>query len=111
MKEIYNDNNYFLAALEQDFTGLSEADVRKFFYSSSPDNNLRDLGYLIDRLRLRQAILKARNNGKKSVYDTLIPKLEYFSARLNEFGKRELLIRCSADFGSMNVVQRREFVQ
>lgn len=111
LKEIYNDNNYFIAALEQDFTDLSEADVRKFFYSSSPDNNLRDLGYLIDRLRLRQAILKARNNGKKSVYDILIPKLEYLSARLNEFGKRELLLRCSANFDSMNVVQRRESIQ
>ncbi|MDE6138223.1 MAG: hypothetical protein K2F57_01990 [Candidatus Gastranaerophilales bacterium] len=106
LREIYDDN-YFRAALERDFTDLSEKDVREIFYSSSPDNNLRDLGYLIDRLRLRQAIFKAKNNDKKSVYDVLVPKLEYLSARLHEFGKRDLLIRCSADFDSMNVPKRR----
>ncbi len=107
LKEIYDDK-FFKIALEMDLTDLSEKDVKEIFYNTSPDDNLRDLSYLIDRLRLRQAILKAKNNDKKSVYDVIIPKLEYLSARLNEFGKRELLVKCSANFDSMNTFTRRE---
>nr|QGT49694.1 hypothetical protein Melaina855_0810 [uncultured Candidatus Melainabacteria bacterium] len=107
LKEIYEDNNFFRIAIEHDFTDLPEREVVNIFYSSSADNNLKDLGYLIDRLRLRQAILKTKNNDRKSVYDVMIPKLEYLSARLNDFGKRELLTRCGTDFDKMTVSERK----
>ena len=111
LKEIYDDNNYFKLAIENDFTDLSENDMLKIFYSISPDENLKDLGYLIDRLRLRQAILKTKNGDKKSVYDVIIPKLEYLSARLHEFGNRDLFTRCSVDFDSMNVTERSDVLR
>ena len=111
LKEIYDDNNYFKLAIENDFTDLSENDMLKIFYSISPDENLKDLGYLIDRLRLRQAILKTKNGDKKSVHDVIIPKLEYLSARLHEFGNRDLFTRCSVDFDSMNVTERSDVLR
>lgn len=103
----FENNTYFQAVLENDFNKLDIEDLKKLFYGSPYENNLKDLGYLIDRLRLRQAIAKVENSDNKEIYNTIIPKLEYLSVKLHEFGEKELIDRCSKDFSNMSPEQKK----
>ena len=104
-------SNVYLRALQtKDFANLSEADIKEIFYSAHYENNLLDLGFLIDRFRLRQAVDKFNVPDKPSQYDVIIPKLEYLSKRLHEFGKRELLDVINKDFDHMRQDNRQAAV-
>lgn len=100
--------NIFLRIIEtKDFSKLTDRDLYEFFYSTSYENNLKDLGYLIDRLRLRQVVEKHQNPKKGTSLDVIIPKLEYLSKQLNDFGKRELLNVLDKDFDKMGLEKKR----
>ena len=71
---------------------------------------MQDLGFLIDRLRLRQAVDKAKSPDRASSYDVIVPKLEYLSKRLHEFGKRELFGVLDKDFDHMRLEKKRASV-
>lgn len=91
-------NSYIKALKTKDFSNLTDKDLYEIFYSSYYDNNLQDLGFLIDRLRLRQAIYKSKYPDKQSIYDTMVTKLQYLSAKLHEYGKHELFNTVNKDF-------------
>ncbi len=100
--------NIYLRILEtKDFSKLTDKDFREIFYSTSYENNLRDLSYLIDRLRLRQVVELSQNPKKTSSTDIIISKLEYLSKQLQDFGKRELLESISKDFDAMGMEKKR----
>lgn len=103
----FGNNTYFKAVLEKDFNKLDTKDLEKLFYGSPYENSLKDLGYLIDRLRLRQAIAKAENSESSEIYNTIIPKLEYLSVKLHELGEKEIIARCSKDFSNMSLEQKK----
>lgn len=103
------ENNIFLDTVQKkDFGNLTYEDIKAIFYSMPYDNNLKDLGFLIDRLRLRQATLKARRPDIKNSYDVIIPKLEYLSNKLHQFGRNELIEKAASEnYNNMNVEKRR----
>ncbi len=104
-------NNSYLNALQtKDFSNLTDKDLYEIFYSANYENSLQDLGFLIDRLRLRQAVDKAKAPERASSYDVIIPKLEYLSKRLHEFGKRELFGVLDKDFDNMRVENKQASV-
>lgn len=102
------DTNVFLNAIQtKDFAKLTDEDIAEIFWRSQYSNNLQDLGFLIDRLRLKRAVDKANAPDKKTVYDVIIPKLEYLSKRLHEFGKRELLKTADKNFDTMSLEHKK----
>ena len=103
-------NVYLKAIRTKDFANLTDDDLKEIFYSTGYSNDLQDLGFLIDKLRLKQFVDQSRNATHTSAYDVIIPKLEYLSKQLHEFGKRELLDLVSADFGKMQVENKRSSV-
>lgn len=106
-KKIAPLNVYLDAIQKKDFSKLTDKDLYEIFYSAPYDNNLQDLGFLIDRLRLTRAVDKFYAPDKKSVYDVIIPKLEYLSKKLHEFGRRELLKNAGKDFDVMSLEQKK----
>ena len=103
-----SDSNIFLKIIQtKDFSKLTDQDIAEIFWRSPYSNNLQDLGFLIDRLRLKRAVDKANTPDKKSIYDTVIPKLEYLSKRLHEFGKRELLTTADKNFDTMSLEHKK----
>ena len=103
-------NSYLKAIQTKDFSNLTDEDLYEIFYSANYENSLQDLGFLIDRLRLRQAVDKAKAPERASSYDVIIPKLEYLSKRLHEFGKRELFVVLDKDFDNMRVENKQASV-
>lgn len=103
VSKIFENNTYFQAILEKDFNNIDIEDLKQLFYGSPYENNLRDLGYLIDRMRLRQAVAKENSE----TYEVIIPKLQYLSNKLHEFGEAELVKKCSQDFSNMSTEQRK----
>lgn len=101
------DNVYLDAVANRDFSKLNDEDLKEIFYTASYNNSLKDLGFLIDRMRIRQAVSAAQTVKKEDAYSVLIAKLEYLSNKLHKFGEDELLARCKKDFDDMNIEQRR----
>jgi hypothetical protein len=92
--------NMFMEILEKtDLSKLEEKDVNSIFYKMPYDYNLKDLRYLIDRIRLH-SIVDAEKSGK--VYNAMAIKLEHLSNILNDFGEKELLKRCNFDIEKYN---------
>lgn len=106
LSKVFGNNTYFEAIIEKDFNTINAEDLKQIFYHSSYDNNLNDLGILIDRLRLRQAINKTQTPDSET-YKIIIPKLEYLANNLKTFGEKELLKRNSKDFNKMNSEQKK----
>lgn len=103
--------NIYLKALQsKDFANLTDEDIHEIFYTAHYGNSLQDLGFLIDRLRIRQVVDKAKAPDKPSTYDVIVPKLEYLSKRLHEYGKRELFDVLSKDFDDMRVELKQSSV-
>ena len=104
-KKIFGDNIFIRIAQEVDLNNLSQEDLVKLFNKITYDYNLKDLGYLIDRIRLRQATLGTNHPIQKEKYNALIAKLEFLSNELHKFGREELIKRCQKDFSQMNYGQ------
>lgn len=100
-------NVYFEALKNMDFNKITKKDLTQIFYSSPYNNNLKDLGFLIDRLRLRKVVSAQETSDNNKMYDVAIAKLEFLRNKLTSFGKNELIKKCSYDFENMNVEQRR----
>lgn len=102
-------NNIYLHAVKtKDFNSLTEEDLYEIFYKSSYNNNLKDLGFLIDRLRVKQEIAKAvGETANADSLNVVIAKLEYLLNRLHTYGSEELIKKAQRDFHNMNVEQRK----
>ena len=103
------EQNIFTEVLEKtDLTKLSEKELNGIFYKMSYDYNLKDLRYLIDRIRLHEVAASAQKDTEKYAknYKAMAVKLEYLSNVLNEYGEKELLRFCECDFGKLNSYQK-----
>lgn len=91
-----------------DLTSLSEEDLRIIYQNIPNGYNLKDLRYLIDRVRLHGAISSANTETKAEadIYKQMEIRLKYLSNILNDVGEKELLKSCDCDFGKLNEVQR-----
>lgn len=107
LSKLYEHNVFFDAVKMQDFNNVTEDDLTRIFYTSFYNNNLNDLGFLIDRLRLRQVVSAVESPKDSKAYDVVIAKLEFLQNKLADFGKDELIKKCSKDFENMNVEQRK----
>lgn len=101
------NNSYLNAIRSLDFNKLSDENLKHIFYSAGNDNNLQDLAFLIDRLRLRQVVGEIKNPDNVSNDDVIITKLRYLSARLNDYTKRELLTALGKDFDGAPMQKKR----
>ncbi len=106
LEEIYGNDIFIKFLKEHDFNEVTEDDLRRFFYSTPYNNTVKDLGFLVDRLRIRKVVAEPKPEEAK-IYDNMIAKLEFLSNKLNVYGKDELLKKCSRDFEHMNVDQRK----
>lgn len=100
-------NPYLNTVAEKDLNNLSEKELHDIFYRISYDNNLKDLRFLIDRIRLRHAVLTAKQSADANIYGKIATKLEYMSNKLQEYGKDQLLSYCGKDFEKMSIEQRK----
>lgn len=107
LNNLYEYNVYFDALKSQDFNKVTDDDLTRIFYTAQYNNSLRDLGFLIDRLRLRQFVSSVETPNDGRAYDIAIAKLEFLQNRLFDFGKDELVKKCSKDFEHMDVEQRK----
>lgn len=99
-------NIFLKVAQEEDLRKHTDKDLKKIFFKISSDYNLKDLRYLIDRVRLRQAASGGDKKGK-AAYDSLILKLKYLSNKLNDFGENQVVEYSKFDFAKMSEEQRR----
>lgn len=99
-------NNYYINVIENtDFSKLKKVDLRRIFYKMPYDENLKDLGFLIDRIRLEKAGLTDKS--KIDVCQNVIAKLEYLSNKLHKSGHADLLKKSDIDFAGMSEEKRR----
>lgn len=105
LKNAFQNNLYIDVLRKKDFAEITNDDLYKIFYSTPYENNLQDLRFLIDRIRIRQVASKDSNTNNE--YKIIIGKLEYLANKLNDFGTNEILKRSQADFNNMSVEQRR----
>lgn len=105
----YVPHNIFLATVaKKDFNTFTDDDIYEIFYKSYYNNNLKDLRYLIDRLRIKQVIAKtSEDTTNAESFGVIIAKLEYLANKLNEFGTEEIIKKCQRNFHNMSVEQRR----
>lgn len=101
LKSLHTGNIYFDTAVSKDFNKFDEKELKRIFYSTHYDNNLFDLRILIDRLILSQKVIEHTSKDSAGVYSNIIAKLEFLSNKLNDFGNKELIKKCSVDFGRM----------
>lgn len=106
LDEIFEANSYWTAVKSKDFSGLKEDDLRKIFYSASYSESIKDIGIMIDRLRLLNEYEKSCGKNNEKLYKNSIAKLECLSVKLEDFGEKELLKRCSANFDNITPEQR-----
>jgi len=100
-------NIYVNAFIHNDFNRLTEKDINDIFYRISYDNNLKDLKFMIDRFRLREAVAVANKSKDAQIYNIIVTKLEYLSDRLQVFAESELLKSCRKDFKDISIEQRK----
>ena len=102
--ENFEPNLFMEILTKTDLDKLSEDDIRAIFFRMPFDYNLKDLRYLIDRIRLHRALAAAEKPYGQSakVYKTMEVKLEYLSNILNDYGEKELLKYCDFDIEKLN---------
>lgn len=107
LDDVFDGNIYWNTVKTADFSELKPEDIKKIFYSASPYNTVKDIGFMIDRIRLSKEIDKSLGKNNEKVYDNSIAKLEYLSVKLKEVGEKELLEKCSKDFDTDSLEQRK----
>ena len=107
LNDVFGGNIYFKRAAAKDFNKITDKDIYNLFYSAYYDNNLDDLKFLIDRLRLRQVIVQSSSADDAQGYKVLIAKLEFMLNKMQELGVEEIVKFSSKDFSKMNMEQKR----
>lgn len=107
LNRIFKGNVFWNILKSQDFGNITKKDIKDMFYMIPEYTDLKDIGILIDRLRLRNEAEKSAGKNNEEFYKILIAKLEYLSNKLTEFGEKELLEKCSKDFDNISVEQRK----
>lgn len=93
---------------EKDLNELSQKDIEGIYIRIQKGYNLKDLRYLIDRVRLHGAVCSAdpKLQNDARAYKYMEVKLEYLSNLLNDYGERALLKACDCDLGKLNDGQK-----
>lgn len=110
LDEPFQGNIYWRTVKTRDFSELKLEDIKNIFNAASPYNTVKDIGFMIDRVRLSKEFDKSLGKNNEKVYDNAIAKLEYLSVKLNDFGHKTLLKKCSADYDGVNVLVRNSMV-
>lgn len=106
LDEPFKGNIYWQVVKSNDFSELKPDDIKKIFYASSQYNTVRDIGFMIDRVRLSKEFDKSLGKNNEKEYDNAIAKLQYLSVNLKNFGEQTLLKKCEHDFDSISVPVR-----
>lgn len=106
INRLFKNNLFYKIVMEKDLSKLSPDDLKSIFFSLSDEHSLKDLGYLIDRLRLHKVVDEATYAKPQKQFDVVIAKLEFLSHKLNGVGKRRLYSSLNRDFHNMNLQQR-----
>ena len=104
----FEPDNFINILKDEDLSKWTDDDLRKAFWQISRNYNLKDLRYLIDRIRLHEVTAASQKDTEKfaSVYKAMEIKLKHLSNVLNEYGEKELLRCCDCDFGKLNPYQK-----
>jgi hypothetical protein len=96
---IGNINNFYLNFVENtDFSKIKPKELKALFARVHDEQNLKDLAFLIDEMRLEHVVAKAENNQNAKQIEIAISKLEYILNKLHKVGKNEFLAKSSEDF-------------
>ena len=102
-----NENNLFLEVLEgQNFNNLTEDDIRSIFSRLGEGNDLNDLRFFIDGLRLEHEVAKLKSANSAKVYNVMIAKLKYLANELQAFGENELFSESAKNFNKLSFMQK-----
>ena len=99
--EAYPKNQY-LTMLEQiNFNKLTRSEVAELYNTVTPENNLTELRFLIDGLRMEEAVAEASGSKNAKILSTMIEKLKYLSNEFQMIGNDVLYEKCMQDFSKI----------
>lgn|SRR5574344_30811 len=105
--KLFEKNIYWDAVLNKDFNKINDRDIKELFYSVPPVLSVKDIGLMIDRLRLEQVVDNSLGKSNDDLYKILTAKLEFLYNKLTDFGGEELLKRCDEDFDHLSIPARK----
>ena len=107
--EHFEKNLFIETIMKKDLLTLSETELRDLYKRIPGEYNLKDLRYLIDRVRLHGVVSSANPDTKAQadIYKQMELRLKYLSDKLNDLGEKELLSSCKYDFENMRDTQRQ----
>ncbi len=104
---VFSQNVFWEFLKKHNFANISTEKLKDLFYMIPPDANIKDIGIMIDRLRLMNEVEKSTGKNNEKVFKTLISKLEFLSNKLSEFGEKELLQKCGQNFEDISIEKRK----
>ncbi len=110
LDEPFQGNIYWQTVKTKNFSELEPNDIKNILNAASPYNTVKDIGFMIDRVRLSKEFDKSLGKNNEKLYDNAIAKLEYLSVKLKDFGHKTLLQKCSADYDGVSVPVRNSMV-
>lgn len=107
LDKVFTQNVFWEFLKKHNFANISTEKLKDLFYMIPPDANIKDIGIMIDRLRLMNEVEKSTGKNNEKVFKTLISKLEFLSNKLSEFGEKELLQKCGQNFEDISIEKRK----
>ena len=96
LKDSIEPNIFFNFVEKIDFSEIKNENFAKLFNSIPEEYNLKDLRYLIDRLRLHEIVMSNQSDQTElKSYKPIITKLKYLSNVLEDYGRKMIVDLCS----------------
>lgn len=104
---MFEGSVYFDAVRRIDFNTLDKSIVETIFNRAKNIEGVRDIKYMIDRIRLLNAAQKFKGIDNEKIYNNTIAKLEGLYLKLKAYGEGEFLSQCSQSFSLMSKEEYR----
>lgn len=107
LDKMLGKNHYFNIIKTHDFNKLDDKTIKNIFYTVTPYDNINNIKYTIDRIRLLNMAEKTNGIDNSKIYKNVIAKMEALYLKLKNFGEKEFLMLCDQDFNSMSEQELR----
>ena len=107
LNKMLKENHYFNIIKTLDFNKLDDKTIKNIFYAVSPYDNINNIKYIIDRIRLLNMAEKTNGIDNSKIYKNIIAKMEALYLKLKNFGEKEFLMHCNQNFVSMSEQELR----
>ena len=105
LEEMFEGNIYIKAIKDINFNTVSKSKLEQIFAQTKSIGNIRDIKFMIDRIRLLNEAQKSQGINNEKIYKNTIAKLEYLYVKLKNIGEQEFLTHCNQKFSTMSKEQ------